>query len=803
MFDRKILNGGRQTTSSSGCLFSMSLIWFCVLSVMADDTANVTVNVGVVLDLTKISENSSFLSISLALKDFYNANHGYHTRIVLHARDSQLDVVAATAAAVDLIKNGKVKAIIGPSTSRQANFMINLGDKAQVPIITYYATSPLLSSIRNPYFFRATHNDSTQVQAISALVKNFHWREVVIIHGENEFGEGVVPFLTDALQDVNCRVPYRSIIPLNATDAEIKAELYKVINTGIRVFVVHMVDDLAVRVFQHAKEVSMIKKDYSWIVTNEIGNRLDSKNPEVLKSMQGILGIKNYIPSSEELSSFKLRWLRNFRLKNPNYNQNVELDTFGIWAHDAAVALAMAVEKVFGSGKEYDFSYPTGNSTDIEMLGVSNAGPELRVALSNISFRGFAGNFSFVDGEILPTAFEIVNVVGNGQRGVGFWTPDGGLSRDLSSEKTGTGSSKSNLGVIFWPGEGTSPPKGWALPIEGKKLRVGVPAKDGFFEFVKVTRDPDTKSVRKVTGYCIDVFEAVMEAMPYAIPYEYIPFALPNGSSYGSYNDLTYQVALGHFDAVVGDVTIVANRTSYIDYTLPFTESGVSLMVPLNDPIKRSSWIFLKPLTLGLWLATLGVFLLIAVSVLLLERETEHDEFRKGSLFYRICTALWFSFSIMVFAQKEKTENNLTRFLLVLWFFVVLILTQTYTASLTSMLTVQRLQPALSDIKYLVEGGHSVGYQTGSYVLALLKEMGFDETRLKTYDSVDTLYAALVNGSSNGGISAAFDEIPYLQVFRGQHCSEYAMVGPKYKTAGFGFVSLSLTVSKYFSKYPF
>ncbi|CAM8896141.1 unnamed protein product [Rhodiola kirilowii] len=449
--------------------------------------------------------------------------------------------------------------------------------------------------------------------------------------------------------------------------------------------------------------------------------------------MQGILGIKNYMPSSQELEVFKARWYMEFWSENPAYFQNAELDTFGIWAHDAAVALAMAIEKVFGSGEENLFGYQrnnvTVNSTDLDILGVSKAGPKLRDALSNISFNGFAGNFSFVNGEIPPTAFQIVNVAGNGGRGIGFWTPNGGLTMNLtfSGEKTAL---KSNLGVIIWPGDTASPPKGWVIPKDGQKLRVGVPMKDGFFEFVKVTRDPHTHVATKVTGYCIDVFDAVMRAMPYSVLYEYIPFALPNGSSTRSYNDLTYQVALGNFDAVVGDVTIVANRTLYIDYTLPYTESGASLLVPLKDPIKRSSWIFLKPLTGTLWAATSSVFLFIAYVVWILEREA-NDDIRGTSLLYQIGTVLWFSFSIMVFAQKEKTVNNLTRIVLAFWFFVVLILTQTYTASLTSMMTVQRLQPVTTDIKDLTSGGHYVGYQRGSYVLAILKEMNFDESRLK------------------------------------------------------------------------
>ena len=41
----------------------------------------------------------------------------------------------------------------------------------------------------------------------------------------------------------------------------------------------------------------------------------------------------------------------------------------------------------------------------------------------------------------------------------------------------------------------------------------------------------------------------------------------------------------------------------------------------------------------------------------------------------------------------EKVVNNWSRFVLIIWAFMVLILTQSYTASLASMLMVQQLKP--------------------------------------------------------------------------------------------------------------
>ena len=56
-------------------------------------------------------------------------------------------------------------------------------------------------------------------------------------------------------------------------------------------------------------------------------------------------------------------------------------------------------------------------------------------------------------------------------------------------------------------------------------------------------------------------------------------------------------------DAVVGDTTIVANRSLYVDFTLPYSESSVLMVVLMKDNKKKNIWIFLKLLSWDLWLA--------------------------------------------------------------------------------------------------------------------------------------------------------------------------------------------------------
>jgi len=146
---------------------------------------------------------------------------------------------------------------------------------------------------------------------------------------------------------------------------------------------------------------------------------------------------------------------------------------------------------------------------------------------------------------------------------------------------------------------------------------------------------------------------------------------------------------------------------------------------------------------------------------------------------------------------EERLESNLSRFAVIIWVFVVLILTSSYTASLTSMLTVQQLQPSIADVNELIKNGDHVGYQDGSFVKGLLKQLKFDETKLRNYSTVQEYADGLSRGSKNGGVAAIFDEIPYLKLFLSEHCEDYSMVGRTYKTDGFGFVSSFMSSLKF------
>ncbi|XP_047958515.1 glutamate receptor 2.8-like isoform X1 [Salvia hispanica] len=764
-------------------LFWLHMLLFMCLCIDPLSGFNATAakaNVGIILDLDGTVGKICKTCISMAIEDFYS-NRDYNTMIEPHFRDSRSDVVTAASAAIDLLKNTQVMAIIGPQRSIQADFVIDIGDKVEVPIIST-ATSPSVSLKNSSYFIRSAWSSSSQVKPIAAIVKKFGWREVVFVYEDSTYGSGLVPYLTVDLLKSNAVISQQSVISSNATEDQIRQELGKLMKMRTRVFVVHMLPGLASRFFKVAKEAGMMGKGYAWLIVDVLTSLLDSMDPQTMEAMQGVIGVKAYVPKSVELINFEKRWRKRFHMENPEMDRT-ELNIFGLWSYDSITVLAEAIERAGVTSPQFNRSVDGANLTDLGAIGTSLAGPPLLGWIRNHMARGLSGDFNISNGQLQPSAFRIVNVNGGKEISIGFWSEQCGISRELKpyDHQDDCLTGKENLDPIVWPGKENIVPKGWELAVNGEKFRVGVTAKIGFNEFLKVEKNEET-GVVQATGFCIDVFEKVWENIPYSVPVEYVAL----GTEYRSNDEIMQKLDGKDLDAFVADITVTASRSKYIDFTFPYSESGVGIVVPIKPNERKNAWIFMKPLTTGLWL-TIGAFVVYTGFVIWVLEHRVNKAFR-GPPNQQVGMIFWFSFSTLVFAQREKVRSNLTRFVVIVWVFVVLVLTSSYTANLTSMLTVDQLQPKINSVNDLIKNGEFVGHQIGSFVSEFLTNNGIVESaNLRSYSNVDQFHEALSKGSRNGGVGAIIDELPYIRLLLSKHCDKYTMIGPIYPTSGFGF----------------
>ncbi|KAK4859601.1 hypothetical protein QYF36_008424 [Acer negundo] len=88
----------------------------------------------------------------------------------------------------------------------------------------------------------------------------------------------------------------------------------------------------------------------------------------------------------------------------------------------------------------------------------------------------------------------------------------------------------------------------------------------------------------------IQVFEAIVNHPPYHLPYVLVPF-------YGSYDDMVEQIFYKSLDAAVGDTETRVDRYQYAEFSQPYVESGLVMIVLVKPDNSKETLLFMKTFT--------------------------------------------------------------------------------------------------------------------------------------------------------------------------------------------------------------
>ncbi|XP_054797555.1 glutamate receptor 2.7-like [Prosopis cineraria] len=310
--------------------------------------------------------------------------------------------------------------------------------------------------------------------------------------------------------------------------------------------------------------------------------------------------------------------------------------------------------------------------------------------------------------------------------------------------------------------------------LGGKKLIIGLPYKSGYTPFVDVQQlnSSNNNQVVQVGGYSINVFDATIAYLKrsnYNISFEYRAFVDEEGNSAGDYDALVHQIFEGKYDAVVGDVTILAKRLNYADFTLPYTHSNVKMLVKVRHDPRLNMWIFVRPFSWSLWLSIAIISTFIGGILLFMERNVNKDSTHENSPCrkqFNGISILWFPVVQAIFPERESLAKNCSRFVLAMWLILVFVLMQSYTASLSSILTIHQLQPRyLSENDVTEDPNIIVGYNHGSFVGDLLiNGLKIHRSRVKSYASIKAYKEALDKGSRKVVLMLFLMKLPTLRL---------------------------------------
>ncbi|KAG6400184.1 hypothetical protein SASPL_137009 [Salvia splendens] len=746
----------------------------------------VVVNVGAIFTFDSTIGRVAKLALEEAVKDI-NANSSVlkGSKFNVIFRNSNCSGFLGLVEALRFMETD-ILAVIGPQSSVVAHTILHVGNELTTPFVSFSVTDPTLSNLQFPYFVRATQSDLHQMTAVAEIVENYGWKEVIVVFLDDDYGRNGLSALDDALAARRCRVSYKAGIPPGIVSrSDIMDILVKVALTESRVIVLHTYPPTGFTVFSVAHYLGMMDDGYVWIATDWLASAVDSASPfqsaGMMEILQGVIFLRQYTPDSERKQAFSARW-------NKVTGGSLGLSTYGLYAYDAAWLLAHAIDSFFDQGGRISFSNDSnllstqGSKLHLDKMVIFDGGPLLLKTLMESDFVGLTGRVKFTDDRtlVLP-AYEVINVVGTGLHRVGYWSNYSGLSTKapeaLYTHPPNRSTSSNQLKSVLWPGESIRTPRGWVFPNNGKQLRIGVPRRVGYKEFVSQVQGTNNSK-----GFCIDVFTAAVNLLPYAVPYQFVPYG--NGIENPSYNELVKLITTGFFDGVVGDIAITTNRTKTADFTQPYAASGLVVVASVSKR-NTGAWAFLRPFSPQLWAVSAAFFVFIGIVVWILEHRM-NDEFR-GTPKQQLITIFWFSLSTLFFAHRETTVSTLGRAVLIIWLFVVLIINSSYTASLTSILTVQQLYSPIKGIDSLRDGDDPIGYQVGSFAEHYLSEgIGIPKSRLRPLGSPEEYAMALKRGPKKGGVAAIVDERPYIELFLASQC-QFRIIGQEFTKSGWGF----------------
>jgi len=235
------------------------------------------------------------------------------------------------------------------------------------------------------------------------------------------------------------------------------------------------------------------------------------------------------------------------------------------------------------------------------------------------------------------------------------------------------------------------------------------------------------------TGFSIDLWDAIASE----VGIEYQLYSEENVT--GLINSVVEEKA----DISVAGISMTSEREEIIDFSHPFFESGLKILVR-GEQLSPLRLIFRYIFIPGIWITIgiLSVVTIIAAHVIWLLERQENDEMFPKSYWRGIWESFWWSVvTLVTVGYGDKTPKTVGgRIIATIWMFSGILLISYFTASVSSALTVQRLDSHIAGYQDL--RGKSIATIAGSTSVDFLSNLSVN---VVTFHSLDDAHRALEN----------------------------------------------------------
>ncbi len=280
-----------------------------------------------------------------------------------------------------------------------------------------------------------------------------------------------------------------------------------------------------------------------------------------------------------------------------------------------------------------------------------------------------------------------------------------------------------------------------------------------------------------LSGFSIELWNAIAAELNLRTSYQIVSDA----------EAMEKAMLLKKADLVVMPIAVTLPRVEQFDFSLPILEGGLQIIVrETGETAKPSGPLYdlLDLLISRTTLVWLGIAMLLVLLpahlVWLLERRHKGGIISSPEYFPGILEAMYWALSCLSTQAETMPRQWIARVLAVLWMFVGVVFVASYTAQLTTTLTVKQIKESISGPQDLP--GKVVGTIADSMAVDYLRA---HDARVRAFDQPDQMFQALLNKE----VVAVVFESPVVRYYAA-HAGKgrVRLVGPGFDTGPLAMV---------------
>ena len=252
--------------------------------------------------------------------------------------DTQGDATKAVQAATRLIKDDRVSAIIGPSTTGETMAVIPIVERAGIPLISCAAGIKITDPVKK-WVFKTAQNDSLAVERIYDYLKKRNINKVAILTVSDGFGSSGREQLKLRVKDFGITIVSDEIYGPNDTD--MTAQLVKIRGSKAQAIICWGTNPGPAKVARNARQLGLTIPLYmSHGVSSKKFIELAGDAAEGIMLPSGRVVVAQLLPKSDQQKKSLLAYVRDYKK-----HFKVEGDHFGGHAWDAVMLLKDVLER--------------------------------------------------------------------------------------------------------------------------------------------------------------------------------------------------------------------------------------------------------------------------------------------------------------------------------------------------------------------------------------------------------------------------------------------------------------------------